>query len=369
MGAALPLGSRPTRGVHTLDLVLSRPVNRLTFYTDEAMLLHSNGPHHPERADRVRRVVARLQRANLARTQWKDAREATREELLRAHTSEYVDWWLAQRGERGEVDADTAYNAHSVHASLLAAGAAIDATTDVLLKNTQSAWALTRPPGHHAESHRAMGFCFINHAAVAARHAMEVHGLQRVMIIDWDVHHGNGTEEIFVNDPRVLYFSTHQAPLFPHTGAARDQGEGEGAGYTVNLPLPGGITGGDLRYLYRAFIPSLMAAYAPELIIVSAGFDAHKNDPLADFYLDHRDFAALTRIIQEAADVVCDGRTVFLLEGGYDVQALSDSVLACAQELVGETLTSTAGSGPMGERVLRAARALHIDHWPIPEDA
>lgn len=369
MGTAFAMGSGPTRRVLTLNFEADKRVDRLTFYTDDDMLLHSNDPHHPERAERVRRVVARLQKADFARTAWQGAREATREEVLRAHTSEYTDWWLNQRGERGSIDGDTAYNAYSVRASLLAAGAAIEATDAILQNHTRSAWALTRPPGHHAESHRAMGFCFINHAAVAARHALDVHGLKRVMIIDWDVHHGNGTEEIFADDPRVLYFSTHQAPLFPHTGAARDQGRGKGEGYTVNLPLPAGITGGDLRYLYRAFIPALMAAHAPELVIVSAGFDAHKNDPLADFYLDHRDFAALTRIVQDAANIVCEGRTLFLLEGGYDVQALSDSVLACAQELVGETLTSTHGAGPMGERVLRAARKLHIDRWPIPEDA
>lgn len=339
------------------------------FYYDEDMLLHSNGPHHPERAERVRRVVARLQRADLARVEWRTAREAPRDTLLHAHDDAYVDWFLAQRGKMGSVDGDTFFNLHTVRAALLGAGAATAAADAVLSGETRAAWALTRPPGHHAESNKAMGFCFVNHAAVAAHHAMRHHGVQRVMIIDWDVHHGNGTEEIFADDPRVLFFSTHQAPLFPHTGAARDRGHGAGEGYTINLPLPGGVTGGDLRFLYRAFVPALMAAHAPDLVIVSAGFDGHKDDPLADFLLEARDFAALTRIVQDAANVVCDGRVVFLLEGGYDLQALSDSVLACAQELVGETYTSTDGSGPMGERVLHAARRLHMDQWPIPEDA
>lgn len=344
-------------------------MNRLMFYYDEDMLLHSNGPHHPERAERVRRVVARLQRAELARTAWRPAREATRDEILAAHNSSYVDWLLAQRGKMGSVDGDTAFNLHTVRAALLGAGAAIDATCAVLNRETRSAWALTRPPGHHAESSKAMGFCFVNHAATAAHYAMNHHNVKRVMIIDWDVHHGNGTEEIFAADPRVLFFSTHQAPLFPHTGAARDRGIEKGEGYTINLPLPGGVTGGDLRFLYRAFVPALMAAHAPDLVIVSAGFDAHKDDPLADFLLEARDFAALTRIVQDAANVICDGRTVFLLEGGYDLKALSDSVLACAQELVGETFTSIEGTGPMGERVLQAARRFHVDKWPIPEDA
>lgn len=344
-------------------------MNRLTLHYDAGMLEHSNGPHHPERADRVRHVVARLERADLARTRWVGAREAAREHLVRVHDPAYIDHFLSLRGKRGSIDGDTGYNAGTVHAALLGAGASIDATRAVLHQETQHAWALTRPPGHHAESNKAMGFCFVNHAAIAAQYALDVHGLERVMIIDWDVHHGNGTEEIFEHDPRVLYFSSHQAPLFPHTGAARDQGAGRGQGYTVNLPLPPGITGGDLRYLYRAFIPALMAAHAPELVIISAGFDAHAADPLADFELSHRDFAALTRIVKDAAEAVCDGRIVLILEGGYDVRALSDSVLACAQELVGETHTSTHGSGPRGERVLRAARRLHIPKWPIPEDA
>lgn len=344
-------------------------MNRLHFFYNDAMLLHSNGPHHPERGERLRRVVARLERADLARTQWSVSREATREEIVRAHDAEYVDWLLSQRGKRGSVDGDTAYNAGTVHAALLAAGGSIDAVRSVLQGDTRSSWALNRPPGHHAESSKAMGFCFVNHAAVSALHALEVHGLDRVMIIDWDVHHGNGTEEVFADDPRVLYFSTHQSPLFPYTGAARDIGHGKGEGYTVNLPLPGGITGGDLRYLYRAFVPALMAAYQPQLVLVSAGFDAHAADPLANFMLDHHDFAALTRIVQEAANTVCDGRTVYLLEGGYDLDALSDSVLACAREIVGETHTSVQGAGPMGERVLRAARKLHHPRWPIPENA
>lgn len=333
------------------------------------MLEHSNGPHHPERADRLRHVVARLQRADLARTQWLGAQEAAREHLVRVHDPAYIDHFLSLRGQRGSIDGDTGYNAGTVHAALLGAGASIDATNAVLTQQSQHAWALTRPPGHHAESDKAMGFCFVNHAAVAARYALDLYGLKRVMIIDWDVHHGNGTEEIFADDPRVLYFSTHQAPLFPHTGAARDQGSERGYGYTVNLPLPPKMTGGDLRYLYRAFIPSLMAAYAPELVIISAGFDAHKDDPLADFLLTHQDFAALTRIVKDAADAVCNGRIVLVLEGGYDVRALSDSVLACAQELVGETHSSTQGNGPRGARVLTAARRLHIPKWPIPDHA
>lgn len=333
------------------------------------MLLHSNGLNHAECPERLRSVVARLKAAELPRSVWLPCREARREELIRAHTEAHVDWLLSQRGQSGRIDGDTRYSAGSVHAALLAAGSSIDAVDTVLDQKAKTAWALSRPPGHHAEADKAMGFCLLNNIAVAAHHALEVRGLERVMIIDWDVHHGNGTEAIFAEDPRVLFFSSHQAPFYPNTGAARDIGRGEGEGYTVNLPLPAGTGGGDLRLLYRAFIPALMAAYQPELVLVSAGFDGHRDDPLANFEAGATDFAALTRIVKDAAEIVCDGRVVFMLEGGYDIRALSDSVLACARELSDDTLTSMEGRGPIGEKVLPAARRLHLARWPIPEDA
>lgn len=344
-------------------------MKKLALFTDEAMLMHSNGPGHSESPERLQKVVSRLKMADLPLTMWEPCREAKREELVRVHTSTHVDWLLSQRGLSGRIDEDTRYASGSVHAALLAAGASIDAVNAVLDKHATSAWALVRPPGHHAEPNKAMGFCLLNNVALAAKHAIEVRGLERVMIIDWDVHHGNGTQAAFDDDPRVLFFSTHQAPFYPHTGGARERGSGAGEGYTVNLPLPAGTTGADLLLLYRAFIPSLMAAFQPQLVLISAGFDAHKDDPLASFELTSRDFAGLMRIVKEAAEVVCDGRIVCVLEGGYDVSALSTSVLACARELVGETTTSTDGRGPIGEKVLAVARRLHIDRWPILEDA
>lgn len=344
-------------------------MNKLTFFYDEGMLLHSNGPHHAERPERLRKVAERLKNAALPQTDWKPVAEAPREALLRAHTEEHVDWFLSQRGLSGRVDGDTCYSSGSVHAGLLAAGASLSAVDTVLSGESRAAWALVRPPGHHAERGKAMGFCLLNNVAIAATHALEVHGLERVMIIDWDVHHGNGTEEIFEQDPRVFFFSSHQSPFYPGTGGARDIGTGDGEGFTLNLPLPAGTGGGDIRLLYRAFVPAIIAAYQPQLILVSAGFDAHYADPLANLEFSAEDFAALTRIVKDAADVVCDGRLVFVLEGGYEVEALVDSVLACARELVDDTVTATEGRGPIGEKVLPAARRLHGDRWPIPEDA
>lgn len=344
-------------------------MNRLALHADEGMLLHSNGLGHAENSERLRMVVSRLRRAAFPGVVWGKCREAKREELLRVHTPEYVDWLLSQRGLEGRVDDDTRYSSGTVHAALVGAGSSIEAVDSVLRGDVRHAWALVRPPGHHAEPGRAMGFCFLSNAALAARHAMAVYGLKRVMIVDWDVHHGNGTQDAFYDDPSVLFFSSHQAPFFPHTGAARDTGIGAGEGYTVNLPLPGGTNGNDLKHLYRAFVPSLAAAFQPELIIVSAGFDAHQDDPLADFELTAQDFAALTRIVKDVASVVCDDRLVFILEGGYDPRALSDSVLACTQELVDVTHTPTGGRGKISEKVLPIARRFHMGRWPIPEDA
>lgn len=344
-------------------------MKKLAFFTDDAMLMHSNGAGHAECPERLQKVVSRLRLAELPLTSWEPCREARREELVRVHTSAHVDWLLSQRGLSGRIDEDTYYSSGSVHAALVAAGASINAVDAVLDRRAESAWALVRPPGHHAEPDKAMGFCLLNNVALAAKHAIEVRGLERVMIIDWDVHHGNGTQAAFYDDPRVVFFSSHQAPFYPDTGGARERGEGKGEGYTINLPLPAGAAGGDLLLLYRAFIPTVVAAYQPQLILISAGFDAHKDDPLANFELTSRDFAGLTRIVKDAADAVCDGRLVLVLEGGYDIGALSSSVLACARELVGETRTSTEGRGPIGEKVLPYARRMHLDRWPIRDDA
>lgn len=343
--------------------------DRIAFFADDGMLLHSNGLGHAETAERLRRVVSRLSVAELQGAVWPRCREATREEVLRVHTPEYTQWFFSQRGLEGRVDDDTRYSSGTVHSALVGAGACMEAVDSVMTNAASTAWALVRPPGHHAEPERAMGFCFLSNAAIAARHAQAVHGVERVMIIDWDVHHGNGTERAFYDDPSVLFFSTHQAPFYPHTGAARDQGEGAGEGYTVNLPLPGGTNGADLRHVYRTFVPALMSAFQPQLVIVSAGFDAHEDDPLADFNLSAKDFASLTRIVKDAAEIVCDGRLVFVLEGGYDPQALADCVLSCAQELVGDTHTSTEGRAKISEKVIPFARELHRDRWPIPENA
>ena len=210
-----------------------------------------------------------------------------------------------------------------------------------------------------------MGFCLFNNVAVAAATARHELGARRVLVIDWDVHHGNGTQNAFYDDPSVLFVSSHQAPFYPGTGGVREQGEGPGLGYTVNMPLPAGVRDDDLVALYRELLPPLARAFAPDLILVSAGFDAHEHDPLADFHLSTEGFAALTQLVCDLADELCDGRLVLTLEGGYDVDALTASCLASLRVLTGSTRVEIPSrTGEMARVVLPHLRRHHGGHWP-----
>lgn len=340
--------------------------DRLAILYDEIMLQHSNGTGHPERPDRLARCADRLRAANLPETTWHRPRQALRDELLRIHTPAHLDYIFGLKGQTARIDEDTAVVPASVEAALAAAGAAMDAVDLVMDGAARKAFALVRPPGHHAEPGTAMGFCLFNNIAAAAAHARAELDIQRVMIIDWDVHHGNGTQDIFYEDPNVLFFSTHQAPYFPNTGAARERGAGAGLGYTVNLPLPAGTGDGDMFALYRSFIPALARQFEPQLILVSAGFDAHGADPLADFTMTADGFAGLMALVDDVAEEVCDGRVVCVLEGGYELSGLSQSVLACARQLSGAAPRARyTGTGRIAELVLKHAPALHEDTWKI----
>ncbi len=220
----------------------------------------------------------------------------------------------------------------------------------------RQAFALIRPPGHHAETDRPMGFCLFNNVAVAAAHAIEKHGLSRVLIFDWDVHHGNGTEEIFYNRRDVLFVSMHQSPLYPGSGAVSDIGEGDGRGFSINIPLPEGQ--GDSEYLYtiKEIITPVARQYKPEMILISAGFDAHKNDPLGGMNISSRGFGALTFLFNELAHELCNGRLLMCLEGGYDLNGLAESVAASLDSMMGisslqETDTPSSSTKQMIQRI------------------
>jgi acetoin utilization deacetylase AcuC-like enzyme len=252
------------------------------------------------------------------------AREATSDELELVHDARFVEALDALRGKTGFLDPDTYVSPHSIEAARRAAGGLV-ALVDAMIETAQPGVALLRPPGHHARPGRAMGFCLLNNVAVAAAHARKS-GIARVAIVDWDVHHGNGTQEAFYDDPSVLYVSTHQFPFYPGTGAVGETGEGEGKGYTINIPLRAGEGDGEYRAAFDRIVSPALEAFAPELILVSAGFDAAARDPLAEMNVSAEGFAYMARALAEQAKRTAKGRIAMVLEGGYDLVALEEGL-------------------------------------------
>jgi acetoin utilization deacetylase AcuC-like enzyme len=322
-------------------------------------LQHDTGPH-PESARRILAIEAAMDAADWLGLERIAAPAAEREQLLRVHGAAHIDRIrdMAESGG-GAIDMDTVASEGSWRAALHTAGGAVHAVDLLLGDRAEEGFAFCgmRPPGHHAEADRAMGFCLFNNAAVAARHALAEHGVERVLICDWDVHHGNGTEAIFYGDDDVLYSSIHQSPLYPGTGAASDFGVGRGEGYTVNLPVPPGAGSDEFLALVQHVVAPVGRFYRPGLILLSAGYDAHRSDPLAQCDCDDaafRDMAATFRLLAEELEVP----VVVLLEGGYAVEALAASVVATVEGLQGgePRQVSAEPVRPYAERVAA--------HWP-----
>ena len=338
---------------------------------DPLCLEHSNGPGHPESPARLQAIEGMLAGSPLRdRLAFLPARDASFEELALVHTAEHIRRIEATRGrELTVLDPDTSTSAGSHAAALRAAGGVLSAVEAVLGGGYAGAFAAVRPPGHHAEADRAMGFCLFNNAAVAARSALDRHGLHRLLLADWDVHHGNGSMHAFYDSSEVLYFSVHQYPHYPGTGRAEETGRGPGEGYTVNVPLPGGQ--GDAEYLavFRELLQPLALAYRPELILVSAGFDIHRDDPLADMRVTEAGFAWMTRVLAEVAEACCPGRLVFALEGGYDLAALASGVAAVLRTLLGEEPPPLGGQSrdPSTRSVIDGLKVQLAPRWPILE--
>ena len=301
------------------------------YITHPSCLLHDMGPYHPECPDRLHAVGDRLISAGLdGYLTHFTAPAATREQLERVHDADYIDEIEAASPESGlhYLDPDTALNAHSVSAAQHAAGAVVLATDLVMSGQYRRAFCAVRPPGHHAERRRAMGFCLFNSVAVGAAHALEAHGLERVAIIDFDVHHGNGTEDIFSDDGRVVMVGTFQHPLYPYSGADSR------ASNMANVPLAAGSGSDELRAaVHDRWLP-LLEEHRPEMLFVSAGFDAHREDPLAGLRFTEADFAWVTRELVTLANRHAQGRIVSSLEGGYSLSALGRSAAEHVRELV-----------------------------------
>ena len=306
---------------------------------DDAFLEHHDVGYHPECPERLEAIRDQLTDAGL----WEQAmilagREATRGELSANHAAEYVDRALEHmRTAPGRFDADTFFSEGSRAASLLAAGGTVDLVAGVVERTWDFGLALPRPPGHHATPTRAMGFCIFNNIAVAARAALETEQVERVLVFDWDVHHGNGTQDAFYDDDRVMYVSTHQWPFYPGSGLCEETGHGAGQGFTMNFPFPPGAGEEEYAFVMREAIVPVLREFRPGLVLVSAGFDAHRDDLLGSMRLSEDGYAMMTGMLSDAAGEVCGGRLAFVLEGGYNVDAQARSIEAIVHTMQGRS--------------------------------
>ncbi len=308
-----------------------------TGYVYDPLFLQHSQAGHPEDAYRLEVIWQVLQETGLlAELEQVPARPATRDELTAVHPASHLDQlaaWCRRGG--GMLDIDTYATQHSYEAASLAAGGLIDLTLAVIRGELRNGFALVRPPGHHATADRCMGFCIFSNVALATRAAQLQGNLDRLVVVDFDVHHGNGTQEILKNDPRALYVSTHQYPHYPGTGSFRERGTGRGEGTTINFPLPAGVGDMGYRALYEQVLIPLVRRFAPELILVSAGYDAHWRDPLAGMCLTCSGLAWLSQTLVALADALCGGKIVFSLEGGYDVEVLGHGAANSVRALLG----------------------------------
>jgi acetoin utilization deacetylase AcuC-like enzyme len=333
---------------------------------------HQTPPGHPERPERAEVMDAVADRWRERGTEIIAPRAATSEQLARVHDREYLRRLSETKLKSQQLDPDTYTSPESYDVALLAAGAAIDGVERVMAESHRAAVIMVRPPGHHAERNRAMGFCLFNNVAVAAAHA-RAQGAAKVAIVDYDVHHGNGTQHIFEADPHVLYISTHQFPYYPGTGAADEAGRQAGLGFTVNVPLEVGAVNEDYQVAFSAIVLPVLRQFEPDLILVSAGFDAHERDPLGGMRLTTAAFAAMTQELRAVADECCRGRIVSITEGGYDLQALGsslDAVIVAHGGVASPAQWPSSGiASSRGEAAVAQVRSVLAPHWTLAKNS
>ena len=337
-------------------------VPRLGLVHDPRFQEHAPEGSHPERPERLASIEKAIEPL---RECWLDVEPCRADdgEILRVHGAGLLNALREVEGRRAQLDPDTYSAPRSLEIARLAAGSAANLSRRVARRELESGMALVRPPGHHAEKNQAMGFCLLNSVAIAASALRTHEGVERIAIVDWDVHHGNGTQHLFEADPNVLFLSTHQFPFYPGTGDLGEKGVGPGEGATVNLPLPAGSDDATYLAAFDSILIPVLQEFRPEMILVSAGFDAHAQDPLAGMQVTTAGFASMAARVRAVADDLCDGRLVLSLEGGYDLDALAESVAAvvtvlASSEIPKESLeSSTSGVGSNIARLREAHRS------------
>jgi acetoin utilization deacetylase AcuC-like enzyme len=338
---------------------------------DQRYLEHITSDYHPESHHRLEVIYGMLNDVDMTGKFVEVApRSATKEEIGLIHTSGYISQVAATAGKpHTMLDPDTRTSPKSYDAAKLAVGGVLESIDRVIGGEIDNSFALVRPPGHHAEANKGMGFCLFNNVAIGAMYAIQRHSLERILIVDWDLHHGNGTQNSFYDDHGVLYFSTHQFPYYPGTGSFDETGRGEGRGFTVNVPLSGGQGDSDYIQIFKRILKPVSLQFKPQLILVSAGFDTYFGDPLGSMNVTPKGFARLTRLLLEIADRNCQGRIVFALEGGYDLEGLKESVKAVLKELRGESILGEEEanfedvSSPSVDSVIDRVAGIHKGFW------
>jgi acetoin utilization deacetylase AcuC-like enzyme len=302
---------------------------------DDIYLEHITDSYHPENPDRLKHIYSMLDTIDNSSIVYISPRMASHEEIALNHDMLYIESIALTQGKERRLDPDTVTSPKSYEASCMAVGGVLELADKLVAGEINMGFALVRPPGHHAESNKAMGFCIFNNVAICARYLEKKYKLSRILVVDFDLHHGNGTQHSFYKDSEILYFSTHEYPYYPGTGWYEEVGADEGKGYTVNVPLTHGMGDADYSYAFKEVLLPIADLYKPEIVLVSAGFDTHYNDPLGGMAVTEGGFAEMTNIILDIATRHCNGKTLFALEGGYDLKGLASSVRSVIMEMQG----------------------------------
>lgn len=342
-------------------------MKKLGIVLDKLYVDHDNGPGHPESPERIIAVIDMLRETKMLDEVVKiRPRDATKDEITYVHDPEYYDIIMSTRGKpRVFLDQDTSTNPMSFYAAVRAAGGVISAVESVLNGEVDIAFPLLRPGGHHAERNRAMGFCIFNNNAVGAAHLIISRGMKRVLIVDWDLHHGNGTQNMFYNTPQVLFFSTHQYPFYPGTGAIDEVGARNGEGYTINVPLSPGMGDAEYMKIFSQILKPVVEQYKPEFIIVTAGFDTYFEDPLGGMSVTPVGFAKMARFLKETAEEHCGGKIIFTLAGGYNLEGLWLSTKEVFEELLEKKKTDYGdlNAETKADEVIEQVKQVQSKYW------